>query len=143
MEHSAKVWLYKLKQVLDQGKATPVGENAYRPSISSMNYFQDQSEIPSLKIQEYGGSRPTKFPIDSLTTAFDNIGRLGSVGAWNLQSTFTLVVAGRKYRCIFKPANSITDTGLGVDDVLPPLGWSDHPVGLNVREFRKNGGQKQ
>lgn len=46
-EHSEMAWLYRLKRELDQDTTTPVGENLERPSISSLNYFQDDTEIPT------------------------------------------------------------------------------------------------
>lgn len=45
-EHSEVAWLYRLKRNLDQGALTPVGEIPNRPSISSLNYFLDDSDIP-------------------------------------------------------------------------------------------------
>lgn len=39
-EHSEVAWLYRLKRDLDQGIHTPD-----RPSISSLNYFQDDTDI--------------------------------------------------------------------------------------------------
>jgi len=44
-EHSEVAWLYRLKRDLDQDTLTPVGEILDRPSISTLNYFQDDSEI--------------------------------------------------------------------------------------------------
>lgn len=44
-EHSEVAWLYRLKRDLDQDTLTPVGEIPDRPSISTLNYFQDDSEI--------------------------------------------------------------------------------------------------
>lgn len=43
-EHSVIAWLYRLKRDLDQ-EETPVGDPLDRPSISSVNYFQDATEI--------------------------------------------------------------------------------------------------
>jgi hypothetical protein len=38
-------WLYRLKRNLDQDTLTPVGESPDRISISSLNYFQDDTNI--------------------------------------------------------------------------------------------------
>jgi hypothetical protein len=46
-EHSEMAWLYRLKRDLDQDSRT-VGESLARPSISSVNYFQDTTIISSL-----------------------------------------------------------------------------------------------
>ncbi|KAJ5175608.1 uncharacterized protein N7482_001485 [Penicillium canariense] len=43
-EHSAITWLYRLKRDLDQDD-TPIGDPLDRPSISSINYFQDTTQI--------------------------------------------------------------------------------------------------
>lgn len=48
-EHSEMAWLYRLKRDLDQGRATPASDNTDRPSISSLNYFQDDREISILQ----------------------------------------------------------------------------------------------
>lgn len=47
-EHSEMVWLYRLKRHLDQDTSTPVSEKYFQPSISSLNYFQDDTEISNL-----------------------------------------------------------------------------------------------
>lgn len=46
-EHSETAWLYRLKRDLDHESNTPVGENTTidRPSISSVHYFRDDTEI--------------------------------------------------------------------------------------------------
>lgn len=43
-EHSEMAWLYRLKRDLDQS-LNGIKETTERPSISSVNYFQDDSEI--------------------------------------------------------------------------------------------------
>ncbi|KAJ5972552.1 uncharacterized protein N7479_002470 [Penicillium vulpinum] len=43
-EHSEMAWLYRLKRDLDH-KSLKTTETSERPSISSVNYFQDKSEI--------------------------------------------------------------------------------------------------
>jgi len=47
-EHSEMAWLYRLKRDLDQESATSAGDSSDRPSISSLNYFQDDCEISIL-----------------------------------------------------------------------------------------------
>ncbi|OQE43103.1 hypothetical protein PENCOP_c003G01107 [Penicillium coprophilum] len=44
-EHSETAWLYRLKRNLDHNTLKSTKENPTRPSISSVNYFQDDSEI--------------------------------------------------------------------------------------------------
>lgn len=44
-EHSEVAWLYRLKRDLDQGVFTPVSDIPDRPSISSLNYFLDDSDV--------------------------------------------------------------------------------------------------
>ncbi|KGO65653.1 Transcription factor, fungi [Penicillium italicum] len=44
-EHSEMAWLYRLKRDLDHNSSTGIKETPERPSISSVNYFQDDSEI--------------------------------------------------------------------------------------------------
>lgn len=44
-ESSEIAWLYRLKRDLDHDNSSPIKEIPERPSISSMNYFQDDSEI--------------------------------------------------------------------------------------------------
>jgi hypothetical protein len=44
-ESSEIMWLHRLKRDLEEGTATPKRENTDRPSISSVNYFQDESEV--------------------------------------------------------------------------------------------------
>lgn len=44
-EHSEMAWLYRLKRDLDHKSLKGIKETTERPSISSVNYFQDDSEI--------------------------------------------------------------------------------------------------
>ncbi|EKV04571.1 C6 transcription factor, putative [Penicillium digitatum PHI26] len=44
-EHSEMAWLYRLKRDLDYHSSNGIKETHERPSISSVNYFQDDSEI--------------------------------------------------------------------------------------------------
>ncbi|KAJ5449306.1 hypothetical protein N7445_004127 [Penicillium cf. griseofulvum] len=44
-EHSEMVWLYRLKRGLDHNRLKITKETPVHPSISSVNYFQDDSEI--------------------------------------------------------------------------------------------------
>ena len=46
-EHSEMAWLYRLKRDLDQD-ILPIKETPERPAISSVNYFQDDSELSVL-----------------------------------------------------------------------------------------------
>jgi hypothetical protein len=48
-EHSERVWLYRLIRDLELGKAAPGEENVESSSISSVNYFQDESNIVPLE----------------------------------------------------------------------------------------------
>ncbi|KAJ6102973.1 hypothetical protein N7486_005400 [Penicillium sp. IBT 16267x] len=48
-EHSEIAWLYRLKRDLDQDTKTSTNGRSDRPSISSVNYFQDDSNIPVLE----------------------------------------------------------------------------------------------
>jgi hypothetical protein len=66
-EHSEMVWLYRLKRDLDQDNATPASENLDRPSISSLNYFQDDREISILVSVD-----PTHRPPQELANALVN-----------------------------------------------------------------------
>jgi hypothetical protein len=68
-ELSERSWLYKLKRDLDQGKATAVGENAKRSSLSSVNYFQDDSEFPFLEAVDLSG-RPPQHIADQLIDCY-------------------------------------------------------------------------
>ncbi|KAJ5936522.1 transcriptional regulator family: Fungal Specific TF [Penicillium verhagenii] len=65
-EHSERAWLYRLKQALGQGKAIPVGEHADHHSISSMNYFQDESDIPLIENLDLSGQPPPRDIADQL-----------------------------------------------------------------------------
>ncbi|KAJ6018458.1 hypothetical protein N7499_003746 [Penicillium canescens] len=44
-EHSEMAWLYRLKRDLDQDSFPPIEETPGRPAISSVNYFQDDSDL--------------------------------------------------------------------------------------------------
>ncbi|KAJ5840138.1 uncharacterized protein N7525_005326 [Penicillium rubens] len=44
-EHSEMAWLYRLKRDLDHSSSKGIEHTLERPSISSVNYFQDDSEI--------------------------------------------------------------------------------------------------
>jgi hypothetical protein len=44
-EHSEIAWLYRLKRGLDYDSSSPIKETPEPPAISSLNYFQDDSEI--------------------------------------------------------------------------------------------------
>jgi len=44
-EHSEMAWLYRLKRDFDHDSSSPIKETPERPYISSVNYFQDDSEI--------------------------------------------------------------------------------------------------
>ncbi|KAJ6089614.1 hypothetical protein N7467_004830 [Penicillium canescens] len=47
-EHSEMAWLYRLKRDLDQDSSSPIKESPERPAISSVNYFQDDSDFSVL-----------------------------------------------------------------------------------------------
>lgn len=64
-EHSDITWLYRLKRHLDQDSSTPAGENSVRPSISSLNYFQDDTEISTLDSSDLS-TRPPQHVADKL-----------------------------------------------------------------------------
>ncbi|KAJ5585470.1 uncharacterized protein N7459_005270 [Penicillium hispanicum] len=64
-EHSEMVWLYRLKRDLDQDSLTPVNEQPDRPSISSLNYFQDDTEISNPENVDIT-SRPSQVVADKL-----------------------------------------------------------------------------
>lgn len=44
-DHSEIAWLYRLKRSLDHGNSTPIKEIPEPPAISSINYFEDESDI--------------------------------------------------------------------------------------------------
>ncbi|PYH87932.1 C6 transcription factor [Aspergillus ellipticus CBS 707.79] len=45
-EHSEIAWLYRLKRLLERSNSTPLRENWDRHSVSSVNFFLDDSDIP-------------------------------------------------------------------------------------------------
>ncbi|CAG8901680.1 unnamed protein product [Penicillium egyptiacum] len=47
-EHSEVAWLYRLKRDLDHNSLKGIKKTPERPSISSVNYFQDDSDISAL-----------------------------------------------------------------------------------------------
>lgn len=47
-QHSEMVWLYTLKCNLDNDNSTLLSEHLNRPSISCLNYFQDDMDISGL-----------------------------------------------------------------------------------------------
>lgn len=69
-EHSEVAWLYRLKRELDQDSgSTPVGDSVDRPSISSLNYFQDDMEISVLNQSDLF-TRPAQHIADKLVDDF-------------------------------------------------------------------------
>jgi hypothetical protein len=48
-EHSEMAWLYRLKRDLDHDSSSPVKDAPEHPAISSVNYFQDDSELSVLE----------------------------------------------------------------------------------------------
>ena len=48
-EPSKTAWLYELKRNLERDNAPRADDKPTLPPISSFNYFQDHSEIPSLE----------------------------------------------------------------------------------------------
>ena len=58
-------WLYRLKRDLEQDIPTPVSEQPDRPSISSLNYFQDDTEISYLDTADIA-ARPSQAIADKL-----------------------------------------------------------------------------
>lgn len=57
-EHSEMTWLYRLKRDLDQETSTPIKEPPNRPSISSLNYFQEDMEPFRLNIVDESETPP-------------------------------------------------------------------------------------
>ncbi|KAJ5670089.1 uncharacterized protein N7477_005452 [Penicillium maclennaniae] len=63
-EHSEMVWLYRLKRDLDQDSATPASDTSDRPSISSLNYFQDdREELANALVDTYFEAVHPAFPV--------------------------------------------------------------------------------
>lgn len=68
-EQSEMIWLYRLKRDLEQDNLAPFGDPLDRPSISSLNYIQEDMEIPSLEVDDVLG-RPSQQIADHLVDAF-------------------------------------------------------------------------
>jgi hypothetical protein len=86
-QHSEMAWLYTLKCKLDNDNSTSLSEHLNRPSISRLNYFQDEMEISGLDnvdmiarpphnianklVDEYFESMHPEFPILGKGTFLD------------------------------------------------------------------------
>ncbi|CAI7612438.1 unnamed protein product [Penicillium glandicola] len=69
-EHSDMAWLYRLKRDLDHNTLKTITEIPQRPSISSVNYFQDDSEILVLDDIDLAGRPPQQIANRLVDTYF-------------------------------------------------------------------------
>lgn len=104
--HSEMSWLYRLKRYLAHDSAVPVDENP-DPSISTLNYFQDDTEVPNLDRLD-----PTERPLphiddklvndyfESVHPAFPIIGKAVFLGQYRSFYLNPAVWPGKRWMAI-------------------------------------------
>ncbi|KAJ5179865.1 hypothetical protein N7492_003075 [Penicillium capsulatum] len=58
-EHSEIAWLHRLKWDIDHDDTTPVGEIADRPAVSTLSYFQDDTDISNIDVLDLSARPPS------------------------------------------------------------------------------------
>jgi hypothetical protein len=114
-EHSEMGWLYRLKRDLDQDSTTPASYNFDRPSISSVNYFQDDLEISVLDDVDLS-ARPPQHVADQLVDgyfhtvhpAFPIVGMTTFLGQYNSFYTNPTVRPGKRWLAVLNLIFAIT-----------------------------------
>ncbi|KAJ5369350.1 uncharacterized protein N7496_009110 [Penicillium cataractarum] len=93
-EHSAIAWLFELTRYLAMKSGLGPGDETYPPSISAMNYFQDEAKLETLE-DGFQWTRPPREEADQLVNyylrtihpEFPVIGKL--TFCWQYQSYFS------------------------------------------------------
>ncbi|KAJ5659973.1 hypothetical protein N7507_006424 [Penicillium longicatenatum] len=114
-EHSEMSWLYRLKRDLDQDTKTPTSDRFDRPSISSVNYFQDDSKLPVLEDVDLRACPPQHVArqlVDSyfhtVHPTFPIVGMTTFLGQYNSFYTNPNVQPGKRWLAILNLIFAIT-----------------------------------
>lgn len=114
-EHSEMAWLYRLKRDLDQDTKTPTSDRSDRPSISSVNYFQDDSKIPVLEDVDLRACPPQHVAsqlvdgyFHTVHPTFPIIGMTTFLGQYNSFYTNPNVQPGKRWLAILNLIFAIT-----------------------------------
>lgn len=134
-EHSEMAWLYRLKRDLDQDSITPVGENTDRPSISSLNYFQDDTDISALDNSDLS-TRPPQHLADKLVDdyfhavhpAFPIIGKGIFLGQYRSFYSNPNVRPGKRWLAVLNLVFAIAAKHSLLVESQSPLDPDDHLV---------------
>lgn len=136
-EHSEMAWLYRLKRDLDHESNTPVGENQTidRPSISSLNYFQDDTEISILDSSDLS-TRPPQHIADKLVDdyfqavhpAFPIIGKGVFLGQYRSLYSNPNVRPGKRWLAVLNLVFAIAAKHSLLVESQTPLDPGDHLV---------------
>ncbi|KAJ5642674.1 hypothetical protein N7490_006674 [Penicillium lividum] len=106
-EHSEMAWLYRLKRDLDQDNTTPNSDSPDRPSISSVNYFQDDFQTSVLDEVDLS-ARPPQHVAGQLVDdyfhtvhpTFPIIGRTTFLAQYNSYYTNPNVQPGKRWLAV-------------------------------------------
>lgn len=71
-EHSEIAWLHRLQQILDGSNSVLPQEQSNQPSIASVNFFLDDSEVPLIQGADLG-RRPSQAVADQLLGIYFNV----------------------------------------------------------------------
>ncbi|KAJ5936521.1 transcriptional regulator family: Fungal Specific TF [Penicillium verhagenii] len=113
-EHSEMAWLYRVKRDLDQAKKTP-GNKSDPPSISSVNYFQDDCKISvlgdvdlSARPPQHVASHLVDSYFRSVHPTFPIIGMTTFIGQFNSLYTDPKVRPGKRWLAVLNLIFAIT-----------------------------------
>lgn len=136
-EHSEMSWLYRLKRDLDHESTTPIGESATvdRPSISSLNYFQDDTEISTLDSSDLS-TRPPQHIADKLVDEyfqavhpeFPIVGKGIFLGQYRSLYSNPKVRPGKRWLAVLNLVFAIAAKHSLLVESQPPLDPGDHLV---------------
>lgn len=136
-EHSEMAWLYRLKRYLDNRSDAPVGDKpgADRPPISSLNYFQDHTEISDPDTSDLS-TRPPQHIADKLVDnyfqvvhpGFPIIGKGIFLGQYRSLYSNPNVRPGKRWLAVLNLVFAIAAKHSLLVESQPPLEPGDHVV---------------
>lgn len=134
-EHSEMAWLYRLKRDLEQDTPTPISEQPDRTSISSLNYFQDDTEISYLDTADVA-ARPCPAIADKLVDnyfqaihpSFPIVGKALFLSQYRSFYSDRKARPGRRWAAILNLVFAISTKHLVLVSSGPDPGYGDHLV---------------
>ncbi|KAJ5322107.1 uncharacterized protein N7506_011237 [Penicillium brevicompactum] len=133
-DHSEIAWLYRLKRSLDHGNSTPIKEIPEPPAISSMNYFEDESEISVPNTVDLA-RRPPQHIADKLVenyfhvlhSAFPILGKALFLNQYRSFYSNPSVRPGKRWLAVLNLVFAIATRHASLTD-QPQTDYSEHSV---------------